>query len=250
MKSVLRLKAWPLICVLLISLGTTVRAQDIEPTGSVDGQTLTGSFTLYGWYTFVDGQVGAGGLGPVTIGGGDSDLFDILDGFFMANGDLQYGRFGFYGDLLYVSLSDSNRVFGWEFDGVAFTGAATYALIDTPESRLQAVAGIRYWNVEAGVDILPPAGPSASRDRDWVDFIGGLRGRHALTPNWYVEGTALAGAGGSDFIWDLYGGFGYLFTPNFSGTLGYRGMGLDYSSGGTVIDVTFHGPVAGLTLRF
>jgi len=91
---------------------------------------------------------------------------------------------------------------------------------------------------------------SASKKTSWVDFVGGFRGRYDLTPSLFLEGTALAGTGGSQFMWDLYGGMGYNFTQNFSGSLGYRGMGVDYKSGPTKIDVVFHGPVAGLTLRF
>ena len=89
-----------------------------------------------------------------------------------------------------------------------------------------------------------------SRSPDWVDFVGGFRGQQYLSDALYIEGTALAGFGGSDFMWDVYGGLGYNFTPNFSGSIGYRGLGVNYNTGAAELDLTMHGPVAGLTLRF
>jgi len=100
-----------------------VHAADPDPIPPLQETTLHGNLTIYGWYTFVDGTIGVGGLGPVDIGNGSSNLLDILDGFFMANGELQYGKFGIYSDFMYAALSNNQTgprgvtTAGWKFDG-------------------------------------------------------------------------------------------------------------------------------------
>jgi hypothetical protein len=252
MKPFKHLRCCVLIAAAIFLYQGEVQAADLEPLPAVQELAVQGSLTIYGWYTFVDGTVGVDGLGPVDVGNGSSDLLDILDGFFMANGELQYGKFGIYGDFIYAALSDKNTgpggltTTGWDLDGTVFTGAGAYVIVASPQGWIQVVAGARYWGMKAGIDVGPL---SASKSVDWVDFVGGFRGRHDLTPAWFLEGTALAGAGGSEFMWDVYGGLGYSFNQNFSASLGYRGLGLDYNSGGLNMDTVFHGPVAGLTLR-
>ena len=237
------------------------QAADLEPMAPPQYDAVTGSLTVYGWYTFIDGSLavdtpGGRTLGPVDVGSGSGNLFDILDGFFMANGAVQYGKFGLYGDFIYAGLSDRTSGIlptdrGWEFDGAILTGAATYEIVSTPQGALHVLAGARYWNVSAGVDVgIGDDNLSADRNRDWVDFVGGFRGTYDVSPAMYLEGTALAGAGGSEFMWDIYGGIGYKFTENFAASIGYRGMEVDYDSGPVDMNITFHGPVAGLTLRF
>lgn len=235
----------------------------VPPPPLVAPNPFQGSFTLYGWGAFwSSGEVGVGGLGPVDIGTSESDVdwLQILDGFFMANGELRYGRFGVYGDFIFVGLG--NEVTGpvgfvdanWDLSAMIFTGAASYAFIDTPATRLQALAGFRYWGLDVGLELVPLVGPSPSADADLnlFDPVVGLRGQHFVTDRLYLEGTGFVGGalGDSDFLWDAYAGLGYQFTDHFSGSVGYRGMGLDYEAGGTVLDVIFHGPVAALTLRF
>ena len=263
-----RLNSFTLASIVAPSLLLAVPAYAADPLTTFEPQNAAtdhwdGSLTVYGWYAgWVSGDFGVGGLGPVDIGDGDStvDLLEILDGFFMANGDLRYGRFGVYGDFIYVGLG--NNVTGpagfvdaeWGFDAAVFTGAATFQLVDTPASELHAVAGFRYWGLDVDLEFIPPlgAGPSASASRDLFDPVVGLRGRHSFTESFFVEGTGLIGGalGDTDFMWDAYAGLGYNFTDHFSGSVGYRGMGFDFEDGGTVLDLTFHGPVAGLTLRF
>jgi hypothetical protein len=134
-----------------------------------------------------------------------------------------------------------------------FTGAASYATRQSghPPARPR---GVPLWGLDAGLKLTPAVGPSPSADADLnlFDPVVGLRGQQFLTDRFYLEGTGLIGGGlgDSDFLWDVYAGLGYQFTNHFSGTLGYRGMGLDYENGGTVLDLVFQGPVAALSFRF
>jgi hypothetical protein len=55
----------------------------------------------------------------------------------------------------------------------------------------------------------------------------------------------------SDLVWQAFLGFGYRITENASLAVGYRGLGVDYSSGEyRTLDVINHGPVLGFEFRF
>lgn len=232
-------------------MASALQAADMPPYSAPEaaGPQLEGSVTIYGWMPWVDGDITIIGENlEIGNGDGDSNIFDILDGFFMANGDLRYGRYGVYADVLYAGFSNDRALTGWSLDALTVTGLLTYDVLRSDTGWLQVGAGVRYWSIDANIYALNNFNLDASPD--WVDFIGGLRGQQYLSDALFVEGTALAGTGKSDFIWDVYGGLGYSFSSNFSASLGYRGMGLDYGNSNTGLDLTFHGPVAGLTLRF
>ena len=223
-------------------------AADPYPTPYPAVDTVGGSLTLYGWYVFPGGDITISDwTADIGDGDGDTSLFDILDGFFMANGDFHYGPYGIYGDVLYAGLSDNSTSIGWELDTLVVTGLLTYDVMRSSSGYVQVGAGVRYWAVDTSLYV---ASFERSRSPDWADFVGGFRGQQYFSDALYIEGTALAGFGGSDFTWDVYGGLGYNFTSNFAGSIGYRALGVNYSTGPTELDLTMHGPVAGLTLRF
>ena len=226
-------------------------AADLAPYTSYEpaGPELHGSATIYGWMPWVDGDITiSGDTLEIGNGDGDSDIFEILDGFFMANGDLRYGRYGIYADVLYAGFSNDRANSGWSLDATTVTGLLTYDVLRSDTGWLQIGGGVRYWSIDADIYALNQFNLGANPD--WVDFIGGVRGQQYLSDALFVEGTALAGTGKSDFIWDVYGGLGYSFSSHFSASVGYRGMGLEYGNDNTGLDLIFHGPVAGLTLRF
>jgi hypothetical protein len=238
-------------------------AQIVEPT-TVVSSGFHGSATIYGWYAgWASGDLGVGGLGPVELGHGGGepvDILEILDGFFMAKGDIRYGRFGLYTDFIWTGFSDSTDgplgfvSADWEFDAKILTAAFSYQFLDLPGSQIHAMAGVRYWGLDVGLGLELPGGggPEADRSLDLFDPVIGLRGEHFLTQKFFIEGTGLIGGavGDSDFIWDAYAGLGYNFTESVSASVGYRGLGLDYEQGGTVIDIILHGPMASLTAKF
>lgn len=230
---------------------------------TADSPHFHGSLAVYGWYAgWISGDLSVGGLGPVDVGdgGGTVEFSEILDGFFMAKGDVRYGRLGLYGDFIYTGLGNSaDGPLGftsadWNFDAMVFTGALSYQLLDLPSSEVHAMAGFRYWGLDVGLGLTLPGGggPSASRTLDLFDPVIGVRGRHSLTQRLFLEGTGFIGGplGDTEFMWDAYAGLGYNFTKHFAASLGYRAMGIDYQRGGTAIDLILQGPLAGLTLKF
>ena len=94
-------------------------------------------------------------------------------------------------------------------------------------------------------------GRSFSDGATWVDGLVGVRGNYSFTPQFYLTGWALVGAGEADIDWDVAGGVGYRINDRFSATLGYRALGVDYSNDdGFLFDVVQQGPIMGLTIRF
>lgn len=57
---------------------------------------------------------------------------------------------------------------------------------------------------------------------------------------------------GSDFSWNALGLFGYRFTKNITGLIGYRALYVDYKAGTGSIryNATIHGPITGLCFSF
>lgn len=93
-------------------------------------------------------------------------------------------------------------------------------------------------------------GISRSDGATWADAVAGLRGNYAITPEVYLTGWGLVGAGGADIDWDVAGAIGYRFNDRISAVAGYRALGVDYSNDGFVFDVVQQGPILGMVVRF
>jgi hypothetical protein len=139
---------------------------------------------------------------------------------------------------------------------------AFYRLLDTREGGVPGVAldvygGGRYWSLD--VDLDPRGQQSLRRSRDWVDPIVGARLIANLSERVFlVVGGDVGGFGvSSDLTWSALGLLGYrfqMFGRDAAMLWGYRAVGDDYSTGRGPQrfrwDVTMHGPVLGLDIRF
>jgi opacity protein-like surface antigen len=85
-----------------------------------------------------------------------------------------------------------------------------------------------------------------------VDPIIGVRYHHDLTDKFFVRALADIGGFGvsSDITWQGMASLGYRITDNASLGFGYRGLGTDYTSGGTTFEVISHGLLLGLEYKF
>ena len=132
------------------------------------------------------------------------------------------------------------------------TAAGTYRLMEDETGYVDALAGIRFWDIkmDLGVNLNLVAGHVSDKG-SWVDFLIGAKGRKNLSPNMYLTGWAMIGGNGgnSKFTWDVYGGLGYVLSHKFDAFAGFRAMGADYSKGTFKWDLTQYGPVLGFTLK-
>lgn len=214
----------------------------------------------YFWMAGMAGDVAAFGSPPVHVDVPFTKVLDDLDFAGMAVAEARYGRFSLSSDILYLKLStDRTTPLGiianqaqLGAEAFEFTALAGYALIDTPTAQLDIVAGARVWSVEETLSFTGGVlnGLWLQDSASWADAMGGIKGRANLTPKIYLTGWALAGSGGADIDWDVFGGVGYEFNDRISGVLGYRAAGVDYQDGPFLFDVVIQGPVLGAVFRF
>lgn len=236
-------------------------AQPPQPVPILE-ETPEWSFVVapYFWMAGMTGDVAAFGSPPVHVDVPFSKILDSLDFAGMAVAEARYGRFSLSADLLFLKIStDRTTPLGIVANQIQlgaktfeFTALAGYSVIETPTAQLEIVAGARVWSVEETLSFNGGAlsGLWLEDSASWVDAMGGIKGRANLTPKVYLTGWALAGGGGADSDWDVFGGVGYEFNERISGVLGYRAIGIDYQDGPFLFDVVIQGPVLGAVFRF
>jgi opacity protein-like surface antigen len=214
-------------------------------------------------YFWLAGLHGTGGVGNRTVAVDESfrDVFDALNFAFMGTFEARKGKFISLTDLEYVSVSDEKATPGPLFSTVdagfkvfIFDQEVGYRVLENSEkgASLDVLGGARVWRVktdfEFGAGILPATRIEASRS--WVDAVGGLRGKMALSQKRFLNGTFDLGGGGSKFTWQVFGGAGYNLNPKIALIFGYRVLDVDYDKNNFVYDMNQRGPILGLGFRF
>lgn len=251
---------------LTLSSAAIASAADITPLLAPAAQpeeTESGwQFTVapYFWIAGLTGDVAQFGLPPVHIDSSFSDIWDHLDFAFMAMGEARNGPYSIFGDVIYSKLSaDGNTPSGIlansvEVESETFSGllGVGYAIYEDQSSHLDIVGGLKVWSVDTTLSFSGGLldGVSRSDGATWVDAVAGLRGAYYFTPEIYLTGWGLVGAGGADLDWDAALGLGYKFTDTISAVIGYRALGVDYSDDGFEFDTVQHGPVLGVAIHF
>lgn len=164
--------------------------------------------------------------------------------------------------LLIVEVGGVYELFRWQHT----EGAST---------AIDGVMGFRYWNNTISASFDADATVDFSRlhfERSfglavaradaiqWVDPVFGVRIRHQFTPRQelVVRGD-IGGFGlGSQFAWQAVGVYSYAWEldggQKLAALLGFRALGVNYSSGSGVdavgINETLYGPIIGLSFRF
>jgi hypothetical protein len=215
----------------------------------------------------VDGTTGAGPL-RTSIDNSFVDTINDSDSLFafMGRGEARRGRLGLFLDLMYSRLG---------YNDVGVSGSATRADATSttlilefgdawqiaegsagPNGRweLDAIGGGRWTRMRTEISVIG-GGPSADTTTHWVDPFAGLRLRGRLGERWEftLRGDIGGGLGGSRFAWHVASTIGYrfeLFGIESAALVGYRALYQDFHSSKLVWDVTMHGPLIGLNLRF
>ena len=238
--------------------GTSSETQ--APTQAVPNDKWQFQFTPYFWLA---GLHGTGGVGNRTTNVDESfrDVFDALNFAFMGTFEARKGKFISLTDLEYVSVSDEKATPGPLFSTVdagfkvfIFDQEVGYRLLENAEkgASLDVLGGARVWRVktdfEFGAGILPATRIEASRS--WVDAVGGLRGKMALSEKLFLTGKFDLGGGGSKFTWQVFGGAGYNLNPKIALIFGYRVLDVNYDKNNFVYDMNQRGPIVGIGFRF
>ncbi|WP_307236640.1 hypothetical protein [Pararhizobium capsulatum] len=243
-----------------------VHAADLPPLMTEKPQVIesesgwTFAVAPYFWMAGISGDTSQFGLPVVHMDSDFSDVWNNLDFAFMAAGEARNGRFSVIGDVVYTKLSaDAETPRGILADNVdvatsTFSGllGISYAVLDGPEGHLDIVGGVKVWSVDTTLSFDGGllGGIERSDGATWVDGMFGLKGKYSLTPEIYLTGWGLLGAGGADIDWDVALGLGYDFNERISAIAGYRALGVDYSHDGFVFNAVQQGPILGVSIKF
>jgi hypothetical protein len=245
-----------LALVLCCLLAEPMEAQDnrVPNAGPAEAPTWRFTFTPDFWASGMSGRVGVGpDVGEVDLSVGDiMNHFDLgVMGLFEARRHPWVIRT----DLFYVSLSDERAAYPdgsgtleIGMDEFMLQPELGYTILARPWGGIDALIGVRYWDLEVNLAVLPQ---EVTGDQSWVDGTLGAGLRYQPAERWRVFAKLDAGAGGSDFTWQGLGGGGYVLGRCCTLIAVYRYLDVDYEKeGGLVYDVHMNGPALGVTLHF
>lgn len=243
----------PVLAAIGLLCASSVYAQDAAPQGDV---TWHFQLTPYVWMTGLKADIRASNHLPTAhVSQSFSDVLSDLDAAFFLSGTARKGRYVLHGDLTYASVSDSATL------PIGLKGSAKVTQRSTtvlggynwelsPTDSLDAMAGVRWWNIRANVQVQPLL--QAQMQESFADPIVAARWRHQLDQRWStLLYTDVGGFGvGSQFTWQVLAAVNYQLRDNLFLTAGYRYMSFKYREGARRLDVGMGGPVLGATLRF
>jgi len=239
------------------------------------------SVAPYLWAISMDGNITVRGL-EADVDVGFNDLLDETNFGFMVAYEARKGHWGLWGNTIYSNLGDSDvdgpaglsevdptvTAFWQELGG--FYRLGTWDLADssdkkTPSLTVDTFLGARYTYLDTKID-FKFEGPFRSfsknvdEDKSWLEPLVGVRTIWDFYERWMLTLAGDIGgvAFGSDFAWSASGLIGYQFNlfgeANTRVFAGYRALSQDYTDGSGndkfEWDVTLHGPILGLAIRF
>jgi len=220
--------------------------------------------TPFFWAAGLSGTIGTRRTLPtVDVDVEFKDILRNLDFAAMLAGEYRQGRWGLLADLTYVAVSverdrdivpQAPGVMGAALKSRTFTATATgfYRFYDAGSFTADVVAGARVWSIGTDLDlqlagVLPV---SAGSSRTWVDPVAGVRVHAELGHGFGISAYGDVGAGSSRLTWQLRATLDYAFNENWSASVGYRHLAVDYRRGGFTYDTSLSGPIMGVSYRF
>lgn len=217
------------------------------------------SVTSYIWATAIDGR---SATPAADIGLRFQDVLKELDGAMMIAAEMRIGRWSFLVDGQYSQVTAGGSLPGPFFSSLkvrsqstTIQGAALYRAYDDAGVSLDVGPGIRFWNLNNKLEILPGLANlhiDHRQSETWVDPTFGARLGLNLGGPWSLTVAGdLGGFGvGSRFTWQALGTVNYAWDKHWTFKAGYRALYVDYRSGGFLYDVIMHGPAIAVTYRF
>jgi hypothetical protein len=236
--------------------------------------------SAYGYFPALSGSTrfSSGASGPDIEVDADT-LIENLKFAFFGTLEGRRGQWGFFTDVFYADVGDSksgSRDFtvghralpagvtvnaSLDVKTWIWTFAGTYNLISSPTYTSDVVFGGRMLSMDQTLDWafsgnigslgLPGANGRSEIDEQNWDFIVGAKGRATVSADgkWYIPYYIDIGAGESRFTWQAFGGVGYRFDWG-SVVGGWRYIDYDMKSDARLKDVSFSGPMIGMTFQW
>ncbi|MGL1833938.1 hypothetical protein ACKVEX_10050 [Rhodocyclaceae bacterium SMB388] len=248
------------IFIVAVTLPLSAAAQLRVDPDAIDNDRWHYRITPYAWGAGLDGTVGKFDR-RAEIDKSFSDILHDLDFGAMVGFEARRGRVGLLAELMYVRVSESDRVptpFGFSVKvnvtARTTTGllAATYRVAVDDWGYVDVLGGARHWSLRTDVRLGGPLNLRGRNTESWTNPVIGVRGLHHLGPRTYALGWAMAGGFGvgSRSSSDLMAGLGYQLNEQAALLFAYRRLAVDYRNSGFVFDTTLQGPVIGLDYRF
>jgi opacity protein-like surface antigen len=257
-KTIITIASSLLIASLPAFAGSTMTSPDSNVITTTDSDWNVRT-ALYGWFTAMDGDITVrGNTAPVDVD--FSDIIDKIDFAFMGVVEVGRGDWSFAADLFYAKLGADNTVgpLSFDVDMEQFIGnfVVVRNLVNDGTTRFDVYGGARvsYLSNDLFIDrtlvLAPDIDVSASKT--WVDPIIGLRVNHNLSEKLFLRGVADIGGFGieSDLTWQAYVALGYRLSDRSALSIGYRGLGTDFTDGAFTYDVISHGLILGFEYKF
>ena len=245
---------------LVMATAAPAMAQESEGNDRVEwfggGPTDRWAFgtEVYLWGASIGGTSANGD--DVDIGFGT--LLKDLDLGFMATLGAAKGRWTVFADLIYLNVSDDEKgpadiiELDVRLKGVVSTFGGAYSIAETDRSRFNVYGGGRYLWLDAKLklEIEDRDLPGLSDSGAIWDAVIGLRGKTDLNDKWYLTYVADIGTGQSKLTWQALAAISYRFRK-LDAVVGYRYLNWNFDNdSGAFNDLNFHGPFAGVKIRF
>lgn len=216
-----------------------------------------GQVTPYAWGAGLGGRIAPFEAGPsLRLSKSFGDVLEDLDGALFVLAYARRDRLVLLADLSHVASSKDGRLPpGLPAEGrlrqSSLSLAAGGRVHEGPRVAIDLLGGVRYWSVQAAVDV-PLAGLSRAPDARFVDPLLAGRMNWSLTERCSLIAYADVGGFGlgsqSTHQWLLAAT--YLHDARWAFSLGLRTLAVDYRERGARVDVRLSGPVLGASWRF
>jgi hypothetical protein len=207
--------------------------------------------------------------GNPSNGNGNTNIMDLLVWGFMVHTEAQGDNWGFLNEITYADLSETNtRTFDLGDGDVGYkqTGenqdwiidlAVVWAPGDTKFLGFEPYAGIRYLDVQMGLDLKPIVNDvdlntfSFNGDDSWTDFLVGAKYSVPLSEKWALAFRGDYSFGDTEGTWLLSANAIYA-TKSGAWAFGYRYMGIELpiNNTGSNLDLSLYGLQAGYAFKF
>ena len=243
---------------------TFVVAFAVLPVSAQEDDNLKWSVTPYIWapHTTVDINVLDQSIGNDELS--FSDLLDKLDAAFMIHVEAGRGKWSAFGDMTYLSTSDTTETAQFVIDTDSkqlFLDAAIAYWPNGVDSNLNVFAGIRHSDFDARFRISLGNTPASEPrlNRDYTDVLVGLRYYHDFSERWAFVARGDASFGPSEGTKLLRANLAWKVGKRRQNSvlLGYELKQAEFAPGLLesdlellTVDFDYHGPMVGFNFRF
>jgi hypothetical protein len=233
----------------------------LAPVAAEESSAWEQQLVIYGWLPTFDGTL------KYQIPGepeeeSDFSAIDNLDAVFMAAYEVRKDKWSFLTDVIYLGMSGGETVgsgtlletaFEEEFTAWLLSFYGGYNTIETGNTTLEIIAGMRYFSIDVDAKINLPGNRlptiSLSPSVELYDAVIGIKGRVDINENWYIPYLFDIGGGDSDLTWQGQASIGYRF--GWGDVLAtYRYVHYEKDGLNLVEDFDLYGPKVGVVFHF